>query len=200
MEEIKLNEFGYSEMYEWNDVPESDMRLGRFVSFNPVNTSKIELYNSTSNKPLVGITTINAITVSDNPNEWPGKYLMTDVGDLYLTNEVLSVGDRVYDENLEMSFIRTQKWEHLIKIQNPNYIAENEYVKRTNRTEWIRVSLLGKTLVKDNGECVPGEYCMPYNGKILKNMGIAVPATEDAKYKIYFINRISENAILILNK
>ena len=24
-----------------------------------------------------------------------------------------------------MSFIRTQKWEHLIKIQNPNYIAEN---------------------------------------------------------------------------
>lgn len=168
MEEIKLNEFGYSEMYEWNDVPESDMRLGRFVSFNPVNASKIELYNSTSNKPLVGITTINAITVSDNPNEWPGKYLMTDVGDLYLTNEVLSVGDRVYDENLEMSFIRTQKWEHLIKIQNPNYIAENEYVKRTNRTEWIRVSLLGKTLVKDNGECVPGEYCMPYNGKILK--------------------------------
>lgn len=200
MEEIKLNEFGYSEMYEWNDVPESDMRLGRFVSFNPVNTSKIELYNSTSNKPLVGITTINAITVSDNPNEWPGKYLMTDVGDLYLTNEVLSVGDRVYDENLEMSFIRTQKWEHLIKIQNPNYIAENEYVKRTNRTEWIRVSLLGKTLVKDNGECVPGEYCMPYNGKILKNMGIAVPATEDAKYKFYVISRISENAILILNK
>ena len=43
MEEIKLNEFGYSEMYEWNEELQPEMRLGRFVSFSKDNPSKIEL-------------------------------------------------------------------------------------------------------------------------------------------------------------
>lgn len=200
MDQIKLNEFGYTEMYEWNDIPESDMRLGRFVSFSTNNPSKIELFNTSKHDNIIGITTINASVVSDDPDEWASKYLMNEFGDLFLTNEVLSVGERVYDENLEMSFIRTRKWEHYVKIVNDIYDNSQEYVKRSNRKEWVRVSLLGKTIVSDNGKCVPGEYCTPYSGKILKYIGTAVPASKDDKYKFYVIGRVSENSILILNK
>lgn len=200
MDTIKINEFGYSEMYEWNVTPENELKYGKFVSFSKENPSKIEFYNSSKHDDVLGIATINAVCVSDNPEEWPKKYLMNEVGDLFLTNEVLSVGERVYDEGLELSFIRTKKWEHLIKITNKAYNNDNNYVKRSQRQEWTRVSLLGKTIVKDNGKCVPGEYCMPYVGKVTKNLGTAVPATEDAKHKYYVIERLSENSILILNK
>lgn len=200
MEEIKLNEFGYSEMYEWNEELQPEMRLGRFVSFSKDNPSKIELFNSSKHDNIIGVSTINSVIVSDNPDEWQSKYLMNELGDLFLTNEVLSVGEKVYDENLEMSFIRTRKWEHLIKIVNDKFDSTQNYIKRSNRKEWVRVSLLGKTIVSDNGKCVPGEYCTPYNGKILKNLGTAVPASANDKHKFYVIARLSKNSILILNK
>lgn len=199
-EEIQIQEFGYSEMYEWLSVPEHENRYARFVTFSKDDPSKIVLYGENDSTYILGITSINSVIDSDNPSEWNYKYMITDIGDIVLQKEQLAVGVKQYDENLEMAFIRTYPWEHLIKIENTQYDPSKTYVKRTNRQEWIRVNLLGKCIVRDNGECIEGQYCKPYSGKLTELYGTAVPATEDDNNKFYVITRISDNAILIVNK
>lgn len=194
-----IQKFGYSEMYEWNEVPENQNRLGKFVTFSKENPQKIELVDS-ADKFILGITTVNSVADSDNPDEWKYKNLCNEFGDLYLRKEKLAVGQKVYDQLNEMNYIQTRPWEHFITINNQYFKPELKYVKRTNRIEWIRVNLMGKVIVEDNGKCEAGKWCMPYTGKLKKKFGTAVPATEKAKNKFYVIDRLSENTILILNK
>ena len=192
-----IQKFGYSEMYEWDEVPES--RLGKFVTFSKDHPDKITLVNSDS-QFILGITTVNSIIDSDNPDEWKYKNLCNEYGDLYLRKEKLAVGEKVYDQLNEINYIRTRPWEHFITIDNKYYNPEAKYVKRTNRIEWIRVNFMGKAIVEDNGKCEPGKWCSPYTGKLKKKFGTAVPATEKSKNKFYVLERLSDNTILVLNK
>lgn len=199
-EEIKVQDFGYSEMYEWFELPAQEMRLARFVTFSKEDPNRIKLYGGNKTDYLLGVSTINSVIDSDNPNEWKYKYMVTDTGDILLQKEKLAVGIKEYDENLEMAFIHTYPWEHLIKIENKDFDPEKKYVPRANRNEWVRVNLLGKAVVRDNGKCVAGEYCTPYIGKIKEKQGTAIPAKSTDNNKFYVLGRISENAILIINK
>ena len=128
------------------------------------------------------------------------KNLCNEYCDLYLQKEKLAVGEKVYDQFNEMNYIRTRPWEHFITMDNKYYDKSKKYVKRTNRIEWIRVNILGKCIVLDDGNCKAGEWCMPYTGKIKAKQGSAVPASEDAKNKYYVLARLSESTILIYFK
>lgn len=194
-----IQKFGYTEMYEWEEVPDNSHRLGRFVTFSKNNSSKI-IPISKENQYVVGITSVNSVIESDNPNEWKYKSICNEYGDLYLQKEKLAVGEKVYDQLNEINYIRTRPWEHFITIDNKYYDKEAKYVKRTNRAEWIRVTLLGKAIVYDGGKCTPGEFCTPYIGKIKEDFGMAVPATEKSKNKYYVLERLSDSTILILYK
>ena len=119
---------------------------------------------------------------------------------MYLRKEKLAVGQKVYDQILEMNYIRTSPWEHYIPIPNKQYDSSKNYVKRTNRPEWVRVTLIGKAIVEDNGECKAGEFCTPYTGKVKTLRGTVVPAQADSKHKYYVLERLSEKTILVLNK
>ncbi|HWP79093.1 MAG TPA: peptidase G2 autoproteolytic cleavage domain-containing protein [Candidatus Acidoferrum sp.] len=44
---------------------------------------------------------------------------------------------------------------------NPAWAPDREYVPRLQRPEWVRVGLLGKLLLRDDGTCVPGGACAP---------------------------------------
>lgn len=201
-DEIAIQDFGFSEMYEWNnnDIPVPEKRFGMFVTFSKDNPTQIELYGKHNDDYVLGITTINSVMDSDDPKEWKYKYMVTDIGDILLQKEKLAVGTKQYDENLEMAFIRTYPWEHLIKITNKEYDDSKTYVKRSHRVEWVRVNLLGKVIVRDDGTCVGGSYCKPYSGNIKDKYGTAVPASKDDKNAYYVLGRISESAILIVNK
>lgn len=198
MEQIHLQPFGYSELYEWENIPEE--KIARFVTFSKDTPNKIILFGENENDICVGVSTINSVIDSDITNVWHGKYKKNEYGDYYLEKERLAVGTKVYDENLELSFIRTYPWEHFIQIESDEYDSTKEYISRGNRNEWVRVNLIGKCIVKDNGTCTPGEYCAPYVGKLKDLMGTAVPAVESNVHKFYVLERISENTILILNK
>lgn len=199
MAEINIQGFGYAEMYEWKEIPEHKNRLGRFVTFDKEEKSKIAYAHN--NDYLVGVTTVCAQDTSDDPDEWKYSYLCNEYGDLYLQKEKLAVGAKQYDQYLEMNYIRTYPWEHFIKIPNKYLDKEKKYVKRSNRPEWVRVTLVGKAIVKDNGKCKPGDFCTVYSGKIKDLYGTAVPATEKTKNsKYYVIDRLSENTILVLLK
>jgi len=194
-----IQKFGYSEMYEWEQVPDNQTRLGRFVTFSKNDPSKIVKTNK-NDQYIIGVTTVNSVMDSDNPDEWKYKNICNEYGDLYLQKEKLAVGEKVYDQLNEINYIRTRPWEHFITIDNKYYNKDVKYVKRTNRPEWIRVTLLGKTIVYDGGKCTVGEYCTPYTGKIKEDFGIAVPADDKSKNKYYVLERLSENTILILFK
>jgi len=197
-----IQKFGYTEMYEWSVVPDNKNRLGRFVTFDPKNEkdkSKILPY-SKKGSYVLGVTSVNSVIESDNPNEWKYKNLCNEYGDLYLKPEKLAVGEKVYDQYNEMNYIKTRPWEHFITMDNKYYDKEKKYVKRTNRIEWIRVTVLGKCIVADDGTCKAGEFCTPYTGKIKEKQGIAIPASDKDTNKYYVLARLSDSTILIYFK
>jgi hypothetical protein len=198
MDEIRLQPFGYSEMYEWEVVP--DQKFARFVTFSKNDPSKIVPFGASADDFILGISTINSFCDSDNSPEWHKKYKTNEVGDLLIEKERLAVGTKIYDENMEMSLIKTYPWEHLVLIPSEEYDETQTYKPRANREEWVRVNLCGKAIVYDNGECKPGEYCTPYVGRLKGKRGTVIPASEDSKNKFYILERVSENSILIVNK
>lgn len=194
-----IQKFGYAEMYEWAEVPANDQKLGRFVTFSKDDSTKISPVNK-KDQYVIGVTTVNAVSESDNPDEWKYKNLCNEYGDLYLRKERLAVGEKVYDQLNEINYIRTRPWEHFVTIDNKYYNKEAKYVKRTQRAEWVRVNLIGKCIVFDDGKCKPGEWCTPYIGKLKANYGMAVPADDKSVNKYYVIDRLSEKTVLILFK
>lgn len=195
-----IQRFGYSEMYEWAKLPLQEHRLGRFVTFSKDSPDKIVPVSKTTDYVL-GVTTVNSLIDSDDPSDWKYKNICNEYGDLYLTNEKLAVGAKVYDQVNEMNFIKTYPWEHYVPIENKYFDKSKKYIKRSNREEWIRVNLLGKVIVFDDGTCKAGEWCIPYSGKIKELQGSAIPAPDKTKQqKFYVLGRISDKTILILNK
>ena len=199
MENIKslIQNFGYSEMYEWSNV--SNRNFGIFVQFDKRNPNKIEPY--TGDGVLLGVSTICSVLESDDPDNWKYAYIVNEVGDFYLKEETLAVGIKDYDQDEEMSFIKTQPWKHYVKVEVDGYDSSKKYVRRSDRAEWVRVNVLGKVIVRDNGECVPGQFCEPVVGtKDKEFVGTAKPAEKDSKlHKFYVLERLSSNSILILN-
>ena len=199
MNEDLIQKFGYSEMYEWAEMPTPEFRLGRFVTFDKNQVNKIRPITD-KNDFIVGVTTVNSVTDSDNPNAWKYKNVCNEYGDMYLVKERLAVGEKVYDQINEINFIKTRPWEHYVPIQNKYFNKDVQYVKRTNRQEWIRVNLIGKCVVFDDGQCTPGQWCMPYSGKIKELQGSAIQHDGKCENKFYVLERISDKTILILNK
>lgn len=192
-----IQKFGYTEMYEWSNA--SNKKLGLFVQFDKRNPNKIQPY--TGDGVLVGVSTVCSTIESDNPENWRFAYMANEVGDLYLKKETLAVGIKEYDQNEEMSYIRTKPWSHYVKIYTDQFDSNKQYVKRSDRSEWVRVNMLGKVIVRDNGECVPGKFCEPVVGTKDKELiGTAKPAEKTSKLpKFYVLERVSSNSILILN-
>ena len=184
-------------MYEWSNV--SNRNFGIFVQFDKRNPNKIEPY--TGDGVLLGVSTICSVLESDDPDNWKYAYIVNEVGDFYLKEETLAVGIKDYDQDEEMSFIKTQPWKHYVKVEVDGYDSSKKYVRRSDRAEWVRVNVLGKVIVRDNGECVPGQFCEPVVGtKDKEFVGTAKPAEKDSKLpKFYVLERLSSNSILILN-
>ena len=194
-----VQKVGFSEMYEWQNVPKQ--RLGLFVSFSNEQPEKIVPYGDNPGAEILGVTTISSVIESDNPDHWNYAYLCNEYGDMYLKKEKLAVGEKVYNEVLELNYVRTRPWEHFIPIENKAFDPQRRYIPRIHRAEWVKVNLLGKCIVKDNGECIPGQYCQPYDGKLKEKFGMAIPVkdTYNGK-KFYVLKRVSENTITILVK
>ena len=192
-----MNKFGYSEMYEWSELFKYDIvPYGRFVKFDPNEPGKIMLANN-SNDYIIGVTTINTIITSDDPEEWGGKYLCNEYGDILLQSKDKAIAVNAYDDIEELPYIATLKETQVVPVINEDYDKELTYVKRSDRNEWIRVNLLGKCIVVDNGKCQPGNWCT------IGENGIAVPTeiiSEIPNINWYVIDRLTENTIMIFFK
>lgn len=191
-----MNKFGYSEMYEWSELFEFNIvPYGRFVIFDENEPGKIKLANKGDNP--IGVTTINTVISSDDPEEWQGKYLCNEYGDVFLQEKDKAVAVNAYDDVNEMPYIATYKDTAVVPVINEQFDEKLIYKKRSERSEWIRVNILGKCIVVDNGECQPGKYCT------VGENGIAIPTnivTEMSNKNWYVIDRLTENTIMIFYK
>lgn len=199
MNEKLVNKFGFAEMYEWTIYPGDDDKYGRFVQFNAKEHDKINLAYD-HNMPILGVSSINYSIASDNPDVWHNKYMSNEYGDIYMTKERLAVGQKQYDQVEEFSYIRTFPYEQYIPIENKEYDKNVKYSKRSSRNEWVPVTMIGKAIVKDNGKCVSGSYCVPQFSEINSEAGIAVPGNVNDKNAYYVLKRVSNNTIMILMK
>lgn len=198
MDESLIHKFGFSEMYEWADIPTCTSKLGKIVQFDKTVPNKVRLYDGKG--IICGITTINSAIDSDDPDHWYAENMFNEYGDLYLRKEKLAVGVKQYDHVNEISYVQTKPWEHLVPLKHPTFDPDAKYIKRSNRGEWVRVNLLGKCIIEDDGTCVPGEYCTPVVSKLVKKQGTVTKAKPNSKIKLYVMKRISENTILVINK
>lgn len=189
-----INKFGYSEMYEWSELFKFDIvPFGRFVTFDTNSYGKIKLVDD-DNDFIVGVTTINSLITSDDPEEWQGKYLCNEFGDILLHEKEYVKAENTYDDVEELPYVKTLKDIKLEPVVNESYNKDLIYKKRSDRYEWIRVNLLGKCIVVDDGTCESGKWCKPSKD------GIATLCNTDVKNKYYVIGRLTENTILIFFK
>lgn len=187
-----IQPFGYAELFELADV--NQFKYGRFVGFDNEYPEKISWANN-YNK-LIGVTSANYAYLSGNYNEWPEKYKRNEYGDAYLNKETIAKGKLEYDDIYEFQYIKTYPDEVYSPVLNDNYKDNLNYVKRDIRKEWIPVSLIGRCIVDDNGECVPGKHCKLYTGDDKSLYGTVVPADEIGNW--FVLKRISEKTIMIL--
>lgn len=192
-----MNKFGYSEMYEWSELFEFNIvPYGRFVTFDNNEPGKIKLANH-GDYPI-GVTTINTIVTSDDPDEWQGKYLCNEFGDVFLQEKDKAVAMNAYDDVNEMPYIATYRDKEMVPVINEYFDKSKNYKKRSDRPEWVRVNLLGKCIIVDNGKCQPGQLCT------IGENGIAIPTETSNNWpyvnKFYVMDRLTENTIMIFYK
>lgn len=192
------NTFGFSEMYEWANIP--DKKFGKFVQFSNIDEKYHCILPATDPSQVFGVSTINSCMTADDPPEWFLKYAFNEYGDIYFKDEEIAVGNKEYDNILELNYIRTQSQKVYVPIINDIFDYSKQYIQRNARNEWVRVNLIGKCIVEDNGECQAGQYCTLYNGDDETKFGTAIPADENTQYKWRVLNRVSDTTILILYK
>lgn len=193
-----INKFGYSELYQWATIPQDVVLFGKVVQFDEQYPYLIRLARNENN--IIGITTINSAVDSDDPQYWAYKNIFNEYGDIYLQPISIALASKEYDDINEISYIKTYKQNILEPINNKLYDPSKEYVMRSSRKEWIRVNLLGKCILEDNGECQQGGYCKLYTGNDPLKFGTVVPTTQKYKGKKWYVmNRISNKTILVFN-
>ena len=189
-----MNKFGYSEMYEWSELFDfTIVPYGRFVTFDENEPGKIKLAKNYEN--IIGVTTINTVITSDDPDEWQGKYICNEFGDCFLQEKEKAAAVNAYDDINEMPYIATYKNTDIVPVINDSFDESKQYRKRSDRPEWIRVNILGKCIVVDDGNCQPGKYCT------VGEDGIAVPSKyNNEEHRYYVIDRLTETTIMIFFK
>ena len=139
---------------------------------------------------MLGIISGTAMVIGDNAEwEWRGKYL-TDHYGRYITEMVEEFVEITNPETKEKEQKSIGFFPH--RKLNPQWDAEQEYSRRSDRREWDVIGLFGKLYVNDDGTCVVGGYAT--NG----NNGRATASTVKTNMRV--MKRITSNIVLVFMK
>ncbi|WP_310830322.1 peptidase G2 autoproteolytic cleavage domain-containing protein [Paenibacillus pedocola] len=168
----------YAEMFETADG--IALEPGYFVTFDGAG-DKIRKATS-GDSYILGVVSARPAILADSSDLRWHKLFVTDEWDRILYQEVEV--PEVRDPAGNVLRTATTKIEPVL---NPDWNASQAYIPRIEREEWVAVGILGKLLVRDDGTCQPGSYCMPNND------GIATAAP--AGYRV--LNRTRDDQIRI---
>lgn len=176
----------YAEFFEWEDQNvNNEDRTGLFVTFDEFSPSCIRLANAEDDDILGIVSAAPGILGNCAEDEWVGKY-KRDVYGRVLTEEVEIVQTIINDEGDEEEVVTREQQPILSAEFDPTI----EYTPRGARKEWAPIGLMGQLVMKDDGTCIPGRYCI--NG----DNGIATFSTkrgwrvmervDDTHIRVYF--------------
>lgn len=165
----------YAEYFEWADGnPNSEDRVGHFVTFDEKEPKKLRLATSTD-AYILGIISGMPSVIGNGDEDWKQRFVLDDFG-RYVTEIVTYIDDEGKKQT-------GTQWK-----QNPDYDPHKKYIPRAERKEWSAVGLLGVLSVCDDGTCLPGAYCT------VTDKGLATAAT--AGYRV--LRRVSETVVEVL--
>lgn len=176
----------YAEYFEWIDGnSNNEDRVGLIVTLDG---EKIRLANAEDE--VLGIISGTAMVLGDNAEwEWRQKYIVDDYG-RPITEMVEEFVEEIDKETGESKQVSIGFYPH--RILNPDYDPAQDYIRRSERSEWAVVGLIGKIHVRDDGTCVANGYAT------VGVDGIATASTEKTNMKV--MKRISDNVILAFVK
>lgn len=168
----------YAEMFETDDG--NPIEPGYFITLS--NDEKVKIYSEEIDDFILGISSASSGIVGDTGDlRWKDKF-ETDPWGRIIYHEVTVPEVKDKDNNI----IIKEHTEIQPKL-NDTWKSNETYIPRRNRKEWITVGLLGKLLVRDDGTCQVGGYCIP------NEKGIATASEKG--YKV--LKRINDNQIKI---
>lgn len=176
----------YAEYFEWLDGnPNAEDRIGLIVTLDG---DKIRLANLEDD--ILGVVSATAMVVGDNAEwEWKDKYLYDNYGrvitEMVEQFEYVKNPETKETEKVSIGFAPRRKL-------NPNYDPEQVYIRRSERSEWSTIGLIGKLHVTDDGTCVVGGYAT------VGNNGVATKS--ESKTNMRIMKRISDTVILVFMK
>ncbi|WP_458122625.1 peptidase G2 autoproteolytic cleavage domain-containing protein [Paenibacillus sp. Z3-2] len=168
----------YAEMFETEDGNPID--VGFFVTLGE--NEKIRKANA-NDYYIIGVVSATPAVIADSSDlRWHNLFVKDEWGRIqYHDVEVPDFKDNK-GNIIELSYIKKEP------MLNPEWNSEEKYIPRLQRPEWVPVGLLGKLLVRDDGSCKLGGYCVP------NEEGIATEAR--AGYRV--MKHTGEKQILIL--
>lgn len=172
----------YAEMFESADG--TAIEPGYFVTFDDSDGEKIRLFNAAADNYVLGVTSATPAFLS-NAGElrWEGKYLTDEWGRIQFTE--IEIPDFIYEPT---GMVIIPAHTETKPVFSPEFDPTVPYVPRSQRPEWVRIGLLGKLRVRDDGSCIPGGYCRPGEN------GIAVSASQG--YRV--LRRTGAEQVMIL--
>ena len=182
----------YAEYFEWADEnPNSEDRVGYFVSFDSNNPQKIRIANAFDDY-ILGIVSGFPSVIGNGDEDWQKRYILDSFGrrieESYEYERKIPKGwddennERIYETTVEKGV----KWK-----ENPEYDPTKGYTPRADRKEWAAIGMLGVLAVRDDGSCEINKYC-----KCGAN-GIATKSEKgENTYRV--IDRVSDNIIKVV--
>lgn len=204
--------------------PNDEDRIGCFVTFDfnkEYNyTSSRQLPHIKVAQPgdyILGVISGNPALIGNGDEEWRERWLYDDFDrPIVKTIEVpimelqeVETGEYKteiqYDENdneikvqvpiTETKEVDTGKTERkYVQVLNPDYDENKIYKSRIDRPEWEPIGMLGNLSIKDDGTCIPGEFC---------KCGVDGIATHADKrdFDTYLVTRrVNDNVVKIVFK
>ena len=178
----------YAEFAEWADGnPNNEDRRGYFVTYDESKPNMIRKANA--GDYILGIVSGNPCIIGNSDEAWLGRYVFDEFGSIVYKEKEIEVNHT----NPETGDVVTIK-ENVIDYElNPDYDETKQYIHRKDRKEWSAVGWIGVLSVRDDGTCVPGEYCTVSDG------GIATAAERGADtYRV--LERVTENIVKVAMK
>lgn len=184
----------------WSDGNlQNEDRIGYFVTVKDG-----LLYKADAGDYILGITSGNPSVVGNADEDYYWRYERDEFNRIVLEDvpetvqQVDEDGNPVFDEETHEPIMaetgKIIKDARMKLAEDYDSSLQESYVPRAERQEWDYVGMIGVLPVRDDGSCVPGQFCKCGNG------GIATFSEKRGFDTFYVIERIAENVVSVILK
>lgn len=176
--------------------PENEDRVGYMVTY-AYTENGIFIKKANPGDYIAGITSGNPCLVGNADEDYYWKYERDDFNRLIMEEvpeelqETDEEGNSVFNEESgEPVMIETGRMVKVPKIAG-TYDPSKPYKERNDRSEWDYVGMCGVIPVRDDGTCVPGQFCK------CGSDGLATLAEERGFDTFLVLERIAEDVVSV---